>query len=323
MLQKSNVVGNLFSERLEFAMSLRKTALLSASVLAVFLTVCDPMIAQDSEVAPNEAIVVSTDEPNEYRPEIVAVSDETQEIDEKGAAPQSLTSEENRADASSNHEKGGMQIMTKARSALADWSEMISLVVVVIGVVGGLVQWNRKIRLEKASYIRDLTDRIFTDPLIREGLSLLDFDKEWLSEDVHSSVEMETNIGKVYRTLSFFSYICYLKKRGIIGYGEILLVKDDIDRIVHNESVVIFFYNLYHSFDKKIPYTLSYLFQYAKSQRVFSSDFFDSQRYGASGGIYRKIPGFPEIMSLGFKLSNSIQDVLGVLDADSIRGRRR
>ena len=73
---------------------------------------------------------------------------------------------------------------------------MISLVVVVIGVVGGLVQWNRKIRLEKASYIRDLTDRIFTDPLIREGLSLLDFDKEWLSEDVHSSVEMETNIGR-------------------------------------------------------------------------------------------------------------------------------
>ena len=134
-------------------MSLRKTALLSASVLAVFLTVCEPMIAQDSEVAPNEAIGVSTDEPNEYRPEIVAaVSDETQEIDEKGAAPQSLTSEENRADASSNHEKGGMQIMTKARSALADWSEMISLVVVVIGVVGGLVQWNRKIRLEKASY---------------------------------------------------------------------------------------------------------------------------------------------------------------------------
>ena len=118
MVQKSNVVGNLFSERLEFAMSLRKTALLSASVLAVFLTVCDPMIAQDSEVAPNEAIVVSTDEPNEYRPEIVAVSDETQEIDEKGAASQSLTSEENRADASSNHEKGGMQIMTKARSAL-------------------------------------------------------------------------------------------------------------------------------------------------------------------------------------------------------------
>ena len=83
----------------------------------------------------------------------------------------------------------------------------ITIVVNCIGGIGALFQWNRTNKINRASYINELTDKIRSDDDIRETLYKLEYDENWYIQNFHDSGKLELQLDK---TLSYFSYICYL-----------------------------------------------------------------------------------------------------------------
>ena len=156
----------------------------------------------------------------------------------------------------------------------------ISLILVIIGGVFAYYQWRRNVSLKRASYINELTEKIRTDSLIRDIIYLLDYGQSWYSNEFHSSGEMELKMDK---TLSYFSYICYLRKQKIISNKEYKIFKYEIERILFNSDIQDYFYNLYHFSKKfKVPFTFQYLFEYGKKHKFFDKEFFNPTAYKTS-----------------------------------------
>lgn len=165
----------------------------------------------------------------------------------------------------------------KTEITVSDFFAGISLILVVIGGIFAYYQWRRNVSLKRASYINELTEKIYTDPLISNTIYLLDYGQPWYSKEFHSSGEMELQMDK---TLSYFSYICYLKKQKIISNKEFKIFKYEIERILINPGIQDYFYNLFHfSMKLKVSFTFQYLFEYGKKNNLFDKDFFNPTAY--------------------------------------------
>lgn len=165
----------------------------------------------------------------------------------------------------------------KTEITLSDFFSGISLLLVIIGGIFAYYQWRKNISLKRANYINELTEKIRTDPLISDIVYLLDYGEQWYSDRFHSSGEFEVKMDK---TLSYFSYICYLNKQSIISYKEFKFFKYEIERILVNKEIQDYFYNLYHFSEKfNVPFTFQYLFDYGKDHKFFDDEFFDANSY--------------------------------------------
>lgn len=101
--------------------------------------------------------------------------------------------------------------------SISDITSIISVCLVIAGGIFGFFQWRKNVLLKRAGYINELTEKIRTDAYIKDVIYMFDYGKEWYSEQFHKSGELEL---KVDKTLSYFSYICYLKKQRIISKKE-------------------------------------------------------------------------------------------------------
>lgn len=63
---------------------------------------------------------------------------------------------------------------------------------------------------------------------------------------------------------------------GILSKKEFAIFKYEIERILTNDQVNKYFYNLYHFAKKfKTPMTFSFLFEYGEKHNKFEKDFYD------------------------------------------------
>ena len=125
--------------------------------------------------------------------------------------------------------------------SISDITSILSVFLVILGGIFGFHQWRKNILLKRAGYINDLTEKIRTDNDIKDIIYIFDYDKEWYSLQFHKSGELEL---KVDKTLSYFSYICYLKRQKIISNKEFDFFKYEVERILINQQVQDYFYNL-------------------------------------------------------------------------------
>ena len=156
------------------------------------------------------------------------------------------------------------------------YSDVISTLTFLSVVFGGgfaLRKWNMTMKLRRAEYIKSLFDEIRTNPKIE--FYKFEYDNEWYNRYFHQSGDLEKNIDY---TLSFFSYICYLRKNGILNKADFAYFRYELDRITHNEQFKYYMYNLYHfSNEVKQPLTFVDLFQYAKNKKCFDKEFWNKQ----------------------------------------------
>ena len=96
---------------------------------------------------------------------------------------------------------------------LSDILSIISILLVIVGGIFAYYQWHKNVLIKRASYINELTEKIRSDSDIKDAIYLLDYDSNWYTEHFHGS-ELETRIDK---TLSYFSYICYLNERRLVS----------------------------------------------------------------------------------------------------------
>lgn len=158
---------------------------------------------------------------------------------------------------------------------LGDIISIVSIVLAIIGAVFGFYQWKKSVKITRAEYIERLTEKIRTDDDIREMVYTLDYGHVWYTVAFHNSGELERKMDK---TLSYFSYICYLYHSRLISKKEFAFFKYEIERILLNSQVVDYFFNLYHfaiKFDT--PITFSYLFEYGQKTNKFEDEFYDSK----------------------------------------------
>lgn len=159
--------------------------------------------------------------------------------------------------------------------SVGDIISFLSLVAVIVGGCFGYYQWQKTIKIKRAEYLNELTEKIRTDPDISEGVYILDYNQKWYNDSFHESGEFER---KVDKTLSYFSYICYLFENKLITENEFAFFKYEIDRILVNYSTIRYFYNIYHFSDKHgTPMTFKFLFNYGEKANIFDSDFYNAK----------------------------------------------
>lgn len=161
--------------------------------------------------------------------------------------------------------------LTKIRPE--DILSLITIVVTAAGGIGAFIQWNRTNNINKAAYINELTDKIRSDDDIRDTLYKLEYAENWYTDNFHGSGEPELKMDK---TLSYFSYICYLMHVEVISDKEFAFFNYEIMMILNNGDIKGYFFNLYH-FSRRIgtPMTFHYLFEYAKEHEMFPLSFYD------------------------------------------------
>lgn len=169
-----------------------------------------------------------------------------------------------------------------------DLGDIISIVSAVFILFGGLftfIQWKKSVRIRRADYINELTEKIRSDEDIKNIIYLFEYGGEWYSGEFHGSGKLECQVDK---TLSYFSYICYLRKQYIITKKEFMFFKYELEHLLMNNQVLDYLYNIYHyanSIDE--PLTFYYLFEYGKNNHLFNTDFYDSNAWKRDS-IYNK-----------------------------------
>lgn len=152
---------------------------------------------------------------------------------------------------------------------------VISIIITTIVAIFGFYQWKRSNTIKKAEYIEKLTEKIRTDDDIKEMVYVLDYGDLWYIKSFHGSGGLERKMDK---TLSYFSYICYLYNSRLISRKEFAIFEYEIERILLNAQVKNYFFNLYHFAKKlKTPMTFSFLFEYGEKTRKFDDEFYDNQ----------------------------------------------
>lgn len=111
--------------------------------------------------------------------------------------------------------KCGMVFINEIK--ISDIISIISLILVMAGGIFGYYQWRKSILLGRAEYINELTEKIRTDKYIKDVIYMFDYNYKWYTEQFHGSGKLEL---KVDKTLSYFSYICYLREQKIISDKE-------------------------------------------------------------------------------------------------------
>ena len=157
--------------------------------------------------------------------------------------------------------------------SVGDIISFLSLIAVIVGGCFGYYQWQKSIKIKRAEYLNELTEKIRTDPDISEVVYILDYNQKWYDDSFHESGELER---KVDKTLSYFSYICYLFENKLITKNEFAFFKYEIDRILVNYSTIRYFYNIYHFSNKHgNPMTFKFLFNYGEKSNIFDSEFYN------------------------------------------------
>ena len=163
--------------------------------------------------------------------------------------------------------------------SVGDIISFISMFLVVIGGCFGYHQWRKSVKIKRAEYLNELTEKIRTDNDISKMIYILDYDLMWYDDTFHNSGEFERQMDK---TLSFFSYICYLYENNLIEKREFNFFKYEINRILVNPSTIKYFYNLFH-FSKtyRTPMTFKFLFKYGEKEKLYNEEFYnpDSEDY--------------------------------------------
>ena len=151
----------------------------------------------------------------------------------------------------------------------------ISVIIVAFGGSLGYRQWKQAKAIKRADYLNTLVEKIRTDKDIGEMIYILDYNPNWYSPSFHNSGEFERKMDK---TLSYFSYICYLYKQKLIKKQEFEFLRYSIERILMNRSTVNYFYNIYHFASKyTVPTTFKCLFEYGQDKGMFRESFYDPQ----------------------------------------------
>ena len=151
----------------------------------------------------------------------------------------------------------------------------------LFSVILAVFQYIKSSKLKRAKIFNSIIETLRTDPVILYWILIFDYGKDWYDSSFHNSVEKQAGVDKTLQTLS---YICYLRENNLISDKEFSSVKYEIWRVLNDEGVQDYLFNLYHFssrfFQRKHPkdvkdFPFSFLLAYGISENLIDDSFFD------------------------------------------------
>jgi hypothetical protein len=148
---------------------------------------------------------------------------------------------------------------------------LISIILVIIGAIFALIQWNSTIKLRRAEFIDKIINIIRFDKEMAETIYIIDYNLFWYNKNFHKNKDFEYKIDKV---LSYFDYICYLYSTKNIGNNEFKILKYRISRICMSPSTQAYLWNLFHFSNKfKRESSFTHLLDYGIRKKLIKKEF--------------------------------------------------
>lgn len=180
---------------------------------------------------------------------------------------------------------------------------LLSFLSALVGAFFAFYKWRKDIALKRANYVNELTEKVRTDPTITDCLHEFDYGfshmldenyEPWYGAHFHDNMEDDNEFEKkIDKTLAFLSYICYLRKQGIISKKDIKFFDYALLRTLQNFEVQDYLYNLYH-FAKAIGTTPSflYLIQYGTKKKLMYNGFKNPKTCEKDSPVFHKYLNF-------------------------------
>lgn len=153
-------------------------------------------------------------------------------------------------------------------TSISDWIGILTLGSVIVGGIFGLIQWNKSNKYKRAEFVNSLVTTIRNDKELSDAVYMFDYNQTWYDSSFHNG---ENDLERIVdKTLSYFSYICYLRNNKILSKNDFGFFEYEIKRIAKNHSVQVYLYNLYHFAQKNnCELSFKYLFDYCYANKLF------------------------------------------------------
>ena len=168
--------------------------------------------------------------------------------------------------------------------------KIIACLATAFGVIMGIVQWRKGVLLKRAELIDAILEKFRTDANIRKAVYLFDYDQFWYNEKFHDASTREdyVDIG-----LEYFSYVCYLRKIGILRRKDFALFRYTVYRALSNIGIQDYFYNLYHlSQAQHTDFPFPALLWFARKEKILHDGFYSPDAYMNGNSIFHRYLNF-------------------------------
>lgn len=167
-----------------------------------------------------------------------------------------------------------MNILELIKSFLqlfAKYNDSLTLIFACVGGLFALHQWRIQIKQKRAEIVEEQIHKVRDDMDISTIMDIIDWNKGFIYDGKFTVADSsklpnmtdDDLFKKIDKTLSQFTYICYLKKTKAIGKKDFKVFEYSIRRIMDNQHICNYLYSLYHwsrylgvssSFDNLIQY---------------------------------------------------------------------
>lgn len=167
------------------------------------------------------------------------------------------------------------------------FQDLVGFTTLFFGIIGGgfaLYQWRKSNVYKRGEIVKNLIEKVRDDEDIATIMDIIDwnnglvYDGKFYIEDtdVANTISIEDNelFKKIDKTLSHFSYICYLKHNNTLTDKDMKIFDYEIRRLVDNEHVVNYLYSLFHwSSSLNVSMSFEYLIKYSIKKGYIKNDF--------------------------------------------------
>ncbi|MDO4983203.1 MAG: hypothetical protein Q4E35_06575 [Eubacteriales bacterium] len=159
--------------------------------------------------------------------------------------------------------------------------QFLTFALALIGGIIALIKWSQQIRQNRAEKVKELICKVRDDEDIAMIMDIIDWNdgfyyngKFCLCNRSCLSIDDDTLFKKIDKTLSHFSYICYLKKRKVFSKQDIVNYEYGLRRLTDNRHIANYLYTIYHwSRYLNVHCSFHYLIDYSLRKGYLEKDF--------------------------------------------------
>lgn len=167
----------------------------------------------------------------------------------------------------------------------SDWISALSFIAVVVGGIFALLQWNKSNIYKRGEIVQKLIKKVRDDEDIAAVMAMIDWDEDFYYDGKfgfknHSSRSSLHNISeedlfdKIDKTLSHFSYICYLYFQHTLTKKDMRNFEYELRRLVDNEHISNYLFSLYHwSSSLSVHMSFCFLIDYYFDKKYLDKSF--------------------------------------------------
>ena len=156
--------------------------------------------------------------------------------------------------------------------SVADLITAIATAITSLTVYFAYKQWKRAEYDSKAQFLKALVKEFYNGEVVKFTLKL-DYEDWKYDGDFHDSADEHL----VDNALAFASYVCYLYLKKRINADEFKFFMYDIGRLLEDDGVVDYLYNVYHfSASCKSDFPFHWLYVYAQQIGAIKAEEFEN-----------------------------------------------